>query len=236
MIVKINNLQSLENYGSFPALTDEIKDVNVFFHRIKTDNLLELDCKSESYSIFFVISGNGDSMGISIKEKDTIVPRLSDNVYFKAFCDLCLLEIRVNASKVEMSRLNNKLPILLEYDNLHKYTEDCKSEKTISRMIFNDGDIPRLTLGSVEVEGPDSVLAHCHPEVDQFFFSLPENNAFINVDGDDNKFSGCSIVHIPLGSTHSVRVCNGSKLHYLWCDYLIDEKSSEYIRSAHKML
>ena len=236
MIVKINNLQSHERYGSFPALINEFKDVNVFLHRIKANNRLEFDSKTDIYSIFFVISGNGDCMGLSLKERDTLVPKIYEKIYFKGFCDLCLLEIRVTASKAEISNLNNKLPIHLEYDKLPKYTEDCKSEKTVSRMIFNDGDIPRLTLGSVEVEGPDSVLAHCHPEVDQFFFSLPENNVYINIDGDDNEFSGVSIVHIPLGSTHSVRVCDGSKLHYLWCDYLIDEKSSEYVRSAHKML
>lgn len=235
MIVKPTDLSSVEGYGIFPALTGEIDGVDVYLHRLEAESGFEREKSEDFYSVFFVISGKAVCDGISLRERDTFLPDYCKTASFFAVTELSLLEIRVRATKEELSGFK-KLPILLDYESLPKYTEDCKSEKTISRMIFNDGDIPRLTLGSVEVEGPDAVGAHLHPEVDQFFFSLPENRVYLNIDKDKNEFLGTSIVHIPLGSTHGVEVMEGEKLHYLWCDLLIDEKSSEYIRNAHKFI
>ncbi len=216
-------------------MSEEISGVRVYFHKPENRKTIEVRSQDDSYSIYFIVFGELEYSGKTLSTLTTIIPE-NDSCLKAAKDNAGVLEIKIFAEKKEISELNKRLPIILKYDLLPKYTEDCKSEKTVSRMIFNDGDIPGFTMGSVEVCGPDAVSEHSHPEVDQFFFSLPENLAELKVDGSISAFGGCSIVHIPLGSAHSLSVREGAKLHYLWCDRLIDEKSSDYIRTAHKML
>jgi hypothetical protein len=43
------------------------------------------------------------------------------------------------------------------------------------------------------------------------------------------------IVHIPLGSRHSVSVNEGDMLSYIWCDFFFTLKGENYIEEQHKM-
>ena len=54
--------------------------------------------------------------------------------------------------------------------------------------------------------------------LEQLFFGLPDNNCFVRADDDEIPFGENVLLHIPLGSNHSVRVEPGHKLHYLWLD------------------
>ena len=112
------------------------------------------------------------------------------------------------------------LPQFISYDTAPKYREDCKSEKTISRMLLAEGVLPDIAMGSVETWGEDCVLDHEHPFCDQLFFSFEENYMRVVIDGESFEMCGNTLLHIPLGSLHGVRVDEGGCAHYVWIDYV----------------
>lgn len=128
----------------------------------------------------------------------------------------------------------SKLPYALEYAAAVKYREDCKSEKTVSRMLLPEGIIPRLAMGSVQTTGPDRVEKHEHPFCDQLFFSLPENDMLVDIDDVAFPMQGNTLLHIPLASSHGVTVPPRGTAHYLWIDFIIDPRGIEYMHSAHE--
>ena len=100
-------------------------------------------------------------------------------------------------------------------------------------MILLDGILPGFAMGSVETIGPDTVADDCHPEVDQFFFTLPEHYSNLLIDGEPHELFGNSVVHIPLGSVHGSIIPEGAHMHYLWCDFMVSEESHAYMSAAH---
>ena len=82
--------------------------------------------------------------------------------------------------------------------------------------------IPRFAIGSVESYGYDYVKPHAHPMLDQFFFSFPENDMDVIINGEHIPMGGNMILHIPLGSDHGVEVTEGKHMHYIWIDFLPD--------------
>jgi hypothetical protein len=42
------------------------------------------------------------------------------------------------------------------------------------------------------------------------------------------------LLHIPLGSTHSVDVEEGKRLHYIWIDLFKDASGADWIEQAHE--
>ena len=128
----------------------------------------------------------------------------------------------------------SRLPYALRYDDAVKYREDCKSEKTVSRMLLDEGIIPRIGIGSVQTTGPDRVEKHEHPFCDQLFFSFPENDMTVEMDNVDFAMSGNTLLHIPLASSHGVAVHERGIAHYIWMDFVIDPRGIEYLHSAHE--
>ena len=129
-----------------------------------------------------------------------------------------------------------KLPYALRYADAVKYREDCKSEKTVSRMLLPEGIIPRLAMGSVQTTGPDRVEKHEHPFCDQLFYTLPECSMELLVDDISVHFDGDTLLHIPLASSHGVDVTERGCAHYIWVDFVIDPRGIEYLHSAHEKI
>jgi hypothetical protein len=115
------------------------------------------------------------------------------------------------------------------------YTEDIKSSKTISRMLLPVGLIPRLCIGSVETTGPDFVGEHEHPMLDQLFLGWDNCQCTCIADGESTLLTENTILHIPLGSKHSVSVSEGDILSYIWFDFFFSLKGQDYIEEQHKM-
>ena len=182
-----------------------------------------------------MVEGNVSLNGEILQKLTTVIPKSNDKCVFSS-TGASLLEIRLKLTEEEVGLTEKKLPIILKYSEARAYKEDCKSEKTTSRMILDDGIIPRFAMGSVETEGPDSVAEHEHANVEQFFFSLPKTETYLTVSGEKLPFPEKTAMHVPLGSSHGVAVDEGQKLHYLWCDFYLDETTSDYIKSAHKFI
>jgi hypothetical protein len=114
------------------------------------------------------------------------------------------------------------------------YTEDIKSSKTINRMLLPVGLIPRLCVGSVETNGPDSVGEHEHPMLDQIFLGWENCRCTCIADGESTLLTENLMLHIPLGSKHSVSVKDGDILSYIWFDFFFTLKGQDYIEEQHK--
>lgn len=98
----------------------------------------------------------------------------------------------------------------MPYSLSKQYKDRNKSEKTISRVMLEQRNIPRFAMGSVESYGPDFVRSHDHPMLDQFFVSFPENDMFLLIDYEPYRMMGNEACHIPLGSNHGVDVTEKS--------------------------
>lgn len=220
--------------GSFNALTDVISCVNVYIHKLNDDYVLKKRISSK-LSVFFVVEGSVSYCQKLLETNTTFIPKREEVATFSSK-SATLLEISLNLNTSELESVDKKLPMTIRYSEARTYKEDCKSEKTTSRMILEDGVIPRFALGSVETTGPDKVSEHTHPNVDQFFFSLPNSNSFLTVSEESLPFPEKTVMHIPLGSSHGVRVEDKNIMHYLWCDFYLDETTSDYIKSAHKFI
>ena len=108
-----------------------------------------------------------------------------------------------------------------------------KSEKTISRMLVPEDIVPRLSIGSVQTTGPDMIAAHRHPMLEQLFYGIQGNSCHVIADDYETDFGERTLLHIPLGSTHSVRVDKGQQLHYIWMDFFKHQKDLAYITDSH---
>lgn len=115
------------------------------------------------------------------------------------------------------------------------YTEDIKSSKTINRMILPEGLVPRFCMGSVETKGPDLVMEHEHPMLDQLFFGLDNCLCTCTADEDQTIFLENMMLHIPLGSKHSVSVAEGDTLAYIWLDFFLTLDGQKYMGIQHNL-
>ncbi len=115
------------------------------------------------------------------------------------------------------------------------YTEDIKSDKAVNRMILPEGLVPRFCMGSVMTEGPDAVAEHEHPMLDQLFLGLQNCRCTCYADGEQTVLIENMMLHIPLGSKHSVSVLEGDTLYYIWFDFFLTLEGQKYMEEQHHM-
>ncbi|MEM7260203.1 MAG: cupin domain-containing protein, partial [Pseudomonadota bacterium] len=118
-----------------------------------------------------------------------------------------------------------------KFSDCQPYTEAIKSPNTVSRTILSNQYIPRVAMGTVKTTGPDSVAPHSHPMLEQLFLGLSENNCIVYADDNDTRFSPYSVLHIPLGSRHSVAVEEHKVMYYVWMDFFLDKKGEEWLET-----
>ena len=111
------------------------------------------------------------------------------------------------------------------------YTEAIKSPNTVSRTVLPNKYIPRIAMGTVETIGPDKVDPHEHAMLEQLFLGLTDNQVVVFADEAQIEFPAYSVLHIPLGSSHSVKVKEGKKMYYLWMDFFLDKKGEEWLKT-----
>ncbi len=118
-----------------------------------------------------------------------------------------------------------------KFADCQSYTEPIKSPNTISRTILPNKFIPRIAMGTVETKGPDKVGEHKHPMLEQLFLGLSKNNCTVYADGAEQNLGEYDLLHIPLGSTHSVGVEEGETLYYVWMDFFLDKEGEEWLKT-----
>ncbi len=169
-------------------------------------------------------------------ERVTFVPALDETMTVKAETNAQLLEIRwemIESDYALIDEYRTVFPYQMSYALSKQYRDRNKSDKTISRIMLEQRNIPRFAMGSVESYGPDFVKSHDHPMLDQFFVSFPENDMFLLIDYEPYRMMGNEICHIPLGSNHGVDVTEKKHLHYMWIDFMVDDTSMKRLDTSH---
>lgn len=118
-----------------------------------------------------------------------------------------------------------------KFTDCKSYTEPIKSPNTVSRTILPNKYIPRIAMGTVQTKGPDKVGAHEHPMLEQLFLGLSKNNCVVYADDAKIGFSEYSVLHIPIGSSHSVSVEKDEVMYYVWMDFFLDKKGEEWLKT-----
>jgi len=247
MSVNLNNVASVVVNTAmnvnrvFPMLVGEIPGATVNHHSLLKGNSVAFTHQRDLLRIFFVIDGaiefKIDAAKSSFDERVVFVPGTTQDLSINALNDLNFIEIQWQLTESDVAQLQASttvFPIIQIYSKSEQYKDYFKSEKTISRSIIGQHTLPRFCMGSVESYGFDRVEPHAHPLLDQFFFSLPENDVDLLIDDYRHPMTGNTLVHIPLGSNHGVEVVEGKKMHYLWIDFIFDAKGVAYLDEVHK--
>lgn len=221
----------------------EIQGARIYHHILTVGESLQLCDSLSYYRIVMLISGTAEfvTAGESyvFSERVTIIPALDKTLDMIAREKVDILEIQWDTLPEDAALSQSysvRFPYVQQYRLCIQYSEETKSEKTISRMTIPQRVIPRLACGSVETYGEDIVQPHKHPMLDQLFFSFPENNMEVLIDGEHVPMAGNEIIHIPLGSAHGVYVPEGAHCHYLWFDFILDnEEGLEELDSSQQV-
>lgn len=228
------------------VLPGEIEGVMIEYISIKgTDSISETNQK-DHYIVLLSLKGKAilSTVGDIYEINSNFIIRIPYNEPFginvvkgEEFHFLCLRK-QLNSSDIH---LISEIPgdhsqiYIRSFTDCPVYTEEIKSSKTINRMLLPVGMIPRFCMGSVTTEGPDSVGEHEHPMLDQHFFGLEKCKCTCNADGKSTILTENMMLHIPLGSKHSVSVAEGDILSYIWFDFFFTLKGQDYIDEQHKM-
>ena len=174
-----------------------------------------------------------------IREPTLFVPRPDQTVTVEAagerpLTGLALTMTLTDAERRWLAAAPERFPFFVAYSECKTYKEKIKSPKTVSRTLLPAHTYPRLCIGSVETDGPDHVAAHAHPMLEQYFLGLSDNQCRVHADADTVDFGPNDLLHIPLGSNHSVDVDAGRHLHYVWIDIFHDERGMAWIDEEHE--
>lgn len=238
-------LHTNTRHYSKTILENEIKGINVEHIAITGENAT-LDYAKEGYKIIYLfVKGEGNV----IIENDTyeivpetiLLPNIAKTIAIKTSKNDSLHYLKVS-SKLTAQDLSDlkEFPIentqkvyYAKFTDCKSYTEPIKSPNTTSRTILPNKYIPRIAMGTVQTKGPDKVGAHEHPMLEQLFLGLSKNNCVVYADDAKVDFPQYSVLHIPLGSSHSVSVEKDEVMYYVWMDFFRDKKGEEWL-NTHK--
>ncbi|MBI3885818.1 MAG: hypothetical protein HY302_08855 [Opitutae bacterium] len=122
-------------------------------------------------------------------------------------------------------------PYVQPFRSCPAYGEAIKSARTVSRTLLPQDIVPRMAAGTVETTGPDRVLRHQHPMLEQYFIGLAGNDAAVTADDQRVDFPELSVLHIPLGSMHGAEVAAGKKLYYIWLDFFLTKEGQVWLKT-----
>lgn len=242
VIMEKINTEINEN-TSIELCKGEIPGTRAIHHIISEGSTITLPANVGYYHIMLLVAGKADfttdGKSYTFDERVTFVPALDKELKITAKKKVNVLEIQWDYAEEDAALIkeyDTEFPYIQLYKTSIQYTDPNKSEKTISRMVIPHRIIPRFTMGSVETYGVDYVRSHAHPMLDQFFFSFPENDMNVLINGEPIPMKGDILMHIPLGADHGVDIPEGKHCHYMWIDFLPDnEKGLSRLDSSHKV-
>ncbi|WP_372744443.1 cupin domain-containing protein [Lutibacter sp.] len=163
----------------------------------------------------------------------SIFPAKNDTLHFikiaSKLTEQDLLDLK------EFPKENTEQIYYAKFIDCKPYTEPIKSPNTVSRTVLPNKYIPRIAMGTVETMGPDKVDPHEHGMLEQLFLGLTDNNVIVYADDSQIDFPAYSILHIPLGSSHSVEAKAGEKMYYMWMDFFMDKKGEEWLKTHNQI-
>ena len=242
--LKIRACDNTDRYSK-SILENEIKDVHVDHVALNVQHA-DVDKAEDGYRIIYLfVKGTGtviaDDTSYEIVPETIFLPNAVREITIQsADSSLHYLRISCKLSKqdeidlLELPTENTQNAYHAKFSDCQSYSEAIKSPNTISRTILSNEFIPRIAMGTVQTTGPDKVAAHEHPMLEQLFLGLSDNHCTVYADDSKVDFPPFSLLHIPLGSSHSVSVEKDKTLYYVWMDFFLDKKGEEWLQT-HKV-
>ncbi len=236
-------LQENKPHTSKSILEGEIEGVQVEYLTVSNDNQISNTDRKDFRSIYLFLKGCGEVLAENtsydivpetiflpnVVEAITITPAKDDTLHFlKISCELSA-EDQIELQKLPAANTQNVYHA--KFSDCQTYSEEIKSPNTVSRTILSNEYIPRVAMGTVQTMGPDAVAAHEHPMLEQLFLGLSKNDCIVYADDNQVNFPQYSILHIPLGSSHSVSVENDKTMYYVWMDFFLDKEGEEWLNT-----
>lgn len=225
---------------------NEIQGIQVEHFKIAAGNELIISKEEGIKTMYLFIKGGGKILAENATfelspetiflpntiSKFTIIASSQDSLHY--------LQIKSKLSKEDLLDVkdfpseNTQQVYCVKFEDCPSYSETIKSPNTISRTILPNKYIPRIAMGTVYTKGPDKVAAHKHPMLEQLFLGLSKNNCTVHADDAQVAFPEFALLHIPLGSTHSVVVEKEKDMHYVWMDFFLNREGEEWLKT-HKV-
>jgi quercetin dioxygenase-like cupin family protein len=235
-------LSKNQKYQTTAVLENEIKGIHIE-HTVLAANSTLLDHSKDGYkSLYLFFKGNGHihtaNKNYTVLPETIFLPNILNQITINAGDNtLEYLKITSKLSNEDLKDLNEfptentQQVYFTKFEDCQSYTEPIKSPNTISRTILPNKIIPRIAMGTVKTKGPDKVGEHKHPMLEQLFLGLSENKCTVYADGAQQQLTAYSLLHIPLGSTHSVSVDEGETLYYVWMDFFLNKEGEEWLKT-----
>ncbi|WP_240927981.1 MULTISPECIES: hypothetical protein [unclassified Cellulophaga] len=224
-------------------LADEIKGIHVEHIALTGKNTILDATEDGNKLIYLFFKGNGtvtaEGTDYAIVPETILLPNAVEEIQLKTTANDTLHYLRI-ASKLSKQDLidletfpkeNTQHVYYKKFTDCEPYTEPIKSPNTVSRTIMPNKIIPRIAMGTVQTTGPDKVDPHEHPMLEQLFLGLSENDVVVYADDESTPLNEYALLHIPLGSSHSVTVEKEKVMYYVWMDFFLDAKGEEWLKT-----
>lgn len=236
-------LQENTQQYSKSILENEITDIQVEHVAIPSKNTL-IDSSKEGYkTIYLFVKGSGkviaENTSYEVIPETIFLPNIVKNITIKTATNDTLHYLKISSRLTAQDQLdlkefpatNTQQVYYAKFRDCQSYSEPIKSPNTVSRTILPNKYIPRIAMGTVQTKGPDKVGAHEHPMLEQLFLGLSKNNCVVYADDAKVNFPQYAVLHIPLGSNHSVSVDKDEVMYYVWMDFFLDKKGEEWLKT-----
>lgn len=224
-------------------LGDEIAGIQIEHFILNAGNEIRDLFTKDFKTIYIFMKGNGNAIvknkNYKLKPETILLPNNAKNLVINSASDDSLHYLKITSELTLQDQLDLKdFPIentqnvyYAKFKDCQSYTEPIKSPNTISRTILSNKIIPRIAMGTVHTKGPDEVGAHKHPMLEQLFLGLSKNKCVVYADDAEVNFLEYSVLHIPLGSIHSVTVEKDELMYYVWMDFFLDKSGEEWLET-----
>ncbi len=226
------------SFTKFCLLADVISGVYTNYLIFKQRHQLSIKPDKNEIKIYLITKGSGEieceNKKFTFSELTVFIPGPVEPFTLNTVNAVEMIEIIMDLNHQDKEWLSpQKFPYFMTLSQCKPYKENIKSEKTVNYMLVPDDIVPRFSLGTVQTTGPDRVEAHSHPFLEQLFFGLGKNDCCVHADDHETRFGADTLLYIPSGSHHGVRVEDEKCLHYVWLDFFKTLKDIRYIRENH---
>lgn len=231
------------HYYSKSILENEVRGVHVEHIALFGEQPTVEHSKNGVRTIYLFIKGSGNIVAqnkhYAIVQESIFLPNAVENFSIESSHNTSLHYLKISCELSDQDQINlEALPTentqriyYARFSDCQSYTEAIKSPTTVSRTILSNEYIPRIAMGTVQTKGPDKVAAHAHPMLEQLFLGLSGNQCIVYADDIHIDFPPLSLLHIPLGSSHSVTVEADRTLYYVWMDFFLDRKGEQWLET-----
>lgn len=236
-------LQANNQEHSKAVLINEIDGVSTEHVTISSAITKKVELDETHKTIYLFIKGFGELTSggktYEIVPETIMLPNTVEDIVFIPLEGDTLHYIKISVLQTELDKVdiktfpkeNTETIYFKKFTDCKSYTEPIKSPQTTSRTILPNKYIPRVAMGTVKTIGPDAVGAHVHAMLEQLFLGLADNQTIVYADDAQIDFPEHSILHIPLGSSHSVEVKNHKEMYYVWMDFFLDKDGEEWLKT-----